>query len=140
MYGRHSIVNENDTVATDEIDSGGTFGENDNLSAMVAVLLRAEMLIMLSDVDGLCDQNPKGNAEAHLISEVCGIDDHIRTLGQGTDDDRGTGGMRTKVEAARLCNDAGITAVIANGSTPRNIHEILEGNRIGTWFIPKSDA
>ena len=131
------IVNENDTVATDEIESGGTFGDNDALSAMVAVLLRAEMLIMLSDVDGLFDQNPKGNHGARLIPEVCGIDEHIRGLGQDTDSDRGRGGMRTKVEAACLCNDAGIPAVITNGNAPRNIQAILSGEGIGTLFIPK---
>jgi glutamate 5-kinase len=131
------VVNENDTVATDEIESGGTFGDNDALSAMVAVLLDAEMLIMLSDVDGLCDQNPKENHGARLIPEVCGIDDYIRSLSQDTDNDRGKGGMRTKVEAACLCNDAGIPAVITNGNAPRNIHAILEGAGIGTRFIPK---
>lgn len=131
------IVNENDTVATDEIESGGTFGDNDALSAIVAVLLDAEMLIMLSDVDGLFDQNPKGNAGACLIPEVCGVDDSIRDLGQDTDNDRGKGGMRTKVEAACLCNDAGIPAVITNGNEPRSIQTILEGERIGTLFIPK---
>jgi glutamate 5-kinase len=134
------VVNENDTVATDEIDSGGTFGENDNLSAMVAVLLNAEMLIMLSDVDGLYDKNPKGDTAAQLIPEVCGIDENIRELGQDTDGDRGRGGMRTKVEAAGLCNAAGIPAVVTNGNTPRNIQAILTGERIGTWFIPETES
>ena len=132
------VVNENDTVATDEIEMGGTFGDNDALSAMVAVLLDAEMLIMLSDVDGLFDQNPKGNVAARLIPEVCGIDDRIRSLSEDTDNDRGRGGMRTKVEAACLCNDAGIPAVITNGCEPRSIQAILEGERIGTLFIPGS--
>jgi len=132
------IVNENDTVATDEIEMGGTFGDNDALSAMVAVLLDAEMLVMLSDVDGLFDQNPKENVAARLIPEVCGIDDRIRSLSQDTDNDRGRGGMRTKVEAACLCNDAGIPAVITNGSEPRSIQSILEGERIGTLFIPEA--
>lgn len=131
------IVNENDTVATDEIESGGTFGDNDALSAVVAVLLEAEMLIMLSDVDGLYDANPKGNSGAHLIPEVCGVDESIRCMGQDTDTNWGTGGMHTKVEAARFCNEAGITAVIMNGNEPRNIQAVLDGKRIGTRFIPE---
>jgi glutamate 5-kinase len=130
------IVNENDTVATDEIESGGTFGDNDTLSAMVAVLLQAEMLIMLSDVDGLFDRNPKGDSSARLIPEVCGVDDAIRGLSQDTDNDWGRGGMHTKVEAACLCTAAGIPAVITNGNTPRNIQAILSGAPIGTRFIP----
>lgn len=134
------IVNENDTVATDEIESGGTFGDNDTLSAMVAVLLQAEMLVMLSDVDGLYDKNPKGDTAAQLIPEVCGIDENIRGLSQDTDGDRGRGGMRTKVEAAGLCNAAGIPAVVTNGNTPRNIQAILTGERIGTWFIPETES
>ncbi len=128
------IVNENDTVSTREIYHNGTFGDNDMLSAMVAVLTGADLLIILSDIDGLYDSDPRSNHKANLIDHVSEITDEIEQLAGGAGTVRGTGGMRSKILAARIANVAGIDAVIANGSKPHSIDYILEQKAVGTLF------
>ncbi len=129
-YGIVPIVNENDSVAVDEI----LIGDNDNLSATVATLIKADLLILFTDIDGLYDSDPHKNANAKLISEVRDIDSVMHLAGDATSN-RGTGGMVTKLEAAKHCMDNGINMVIANGSDPDVIYSILKGERIGTLFI-----
>ncbi|NCA99269.1 MAG: glutamate 5-kinase [Clostridia bacterium] len=128
------IVNENDTVSTREIYHNGTFGDNDMLSAMVAVLTGADLLIILSDIEGLYDSDPRSNHKANLIDHVAEITDEIEQLAGGAGTVRGTGGMRSKILAARIANVAGIDAVIANGSKPHSIDSILEQKAVGTLF------
>lgn len=136
-YGVIPIVNENDTVATEEIEP--YFGDNDTLSAVVAELVDADLLIILSDIDGLYDDNPKLNNEAELIPVVEDVfHDFLSGVGE-SNSDFGTGGMKTKIEAAKLCYNAGIPMVITNGDNPDHIYDILDGKDIGTIFIPKSN-
>lgn len=123
------IVNENDTIATDEIK----IGDNDVLSAYVAMLIKADMLILLSDIDGLYDRNPSVPG-SKLISRVCKIDDSIRKIAEGAGSSLGTGGMKTKINAAEIAMDNNITMVITNGSKPDNIYDILSGKEVGTIF------
>lgn len=134
------IVNENDTVSTREIYHNGTFGDNDMLSAIVARLVGADLLIILSDIDGLYDMDPHEHADAALISTVAKIDDTIEAAAGGEGSNRGTGGMRTKLNAARIANEAGIDAVIANGSVSRIVDDVLEGRERGTLFLAGSGA
>lgn len=128
------IVNENDTVSTREIYHNGTFGDNDTLSAIVAVLVGADLLIILSDIDGLYDSDPRENAGAAFIPTVETITDSIAGLAGGEGSARGTGGMRSKVTAAKIATAVGLDTVIANGSTPRIIDAILSGRETGTLF------
>lgn len=128
-YGVIPIVNENDTIATDEIK----IGDNDVLSAYVAKLSKADMLILLSDIDGLYDREPSLQG-AKLISRVSKIDDSIRQIAKGAGSSLGTGGMKTKINAAKIALDNGFTMVIANGNNPKNIYGILAGEGIGTIF------
>lgn len=134
-YGSIPIVNENDTVATEEIE----FGDNDTLSAVVAVLVKADLLILLSDINGLYDKNPKHHPDAKLIPVVYGITRQIEQNCQNTDNSFGTGGMITKLAAARICNSHGIPMVIANGDNPYNICRILNGEPVGTIFVPNGE-
>ncbi|MGI6113700.1 MAG: glutamate 5-kinase [Mahellales bacterium] len=133
-YGVIPVVNENDTVATEEIE----FGDNDTLSAVVAAIIDADLLIILSDIDGLYTKDPHKYANAKLISKVDKIDDDMLKDCEGTGSDFGTGGMKTKIMAARLCYDASINMVIINGDKPRNIYKVLKGEEIGTLFPGKS--
>lgn len=135
QYGSIPIVNENDTVATEEIE----FGDNDTLSAVVAVLVNADLLILLSDIDGLYDKNPKHYPDAKLIPVVYGITRQIEQNCQNTDNSFGTGGMITKLAAARICNRHGIPMVIANGDNPYNICRIVNGELVGTIFVPNGE-
>jgi glutamate 5-kinase len=128
-YGVIPIVNENDTIATDEIK----IGDNDVLSAYVAKLSEANMLILLSDIDGLYDRDPSLPG-ARLINRVNKIDDGIRQIAKGAGSKLGTGGMKTKINAAKIALDSGFTMVIANGARPDNIYNILAGEEIGTIF------
>ena len=125
------IVNENDTVAVEEI----RFGDNDTLSARVATLISADLLILLTDTDGFYDKDPRNNEDANLISTIRHIDASILSMAQGTENSVGTGGMITKVWAANIALEKGIPTVIANGNEPRVIESILEGRLIGTLFI-----
>ena len=127
------IINENDTVATEEI----VFGDNDTLSAEVAVSIRADLLILLSDIDGLYSSDPRKSAEARLIDEVHELTDEIMALGGGAGSSRGTGGMETKLHAAKIATDAGCDMIIANGAYPERLYKIIDGESVGTRFYAK---
>ncbi len=129
------IVNENDVVAVDEIKEA-RFGDNDNLSAMVANLVDADLLLILSDIAGLYTADPHHNSEARLIPQVKRIDAEIEKLAAGTTSSLAIGGMVTKIEAARLATASGVTVVVADGREPQVILRIASGEAIGTRFIP----
>jgi len=129
------IVNENDVVAVDELQEA-KFGDNDNLSAMVANLVDADLLMILSDVAGLYNADPGLNPDAQLISEVATIDNRIERLATDTTKHSSTGGMITKIEAARLATDSGETVVIASGMEENVILRLASGEAIGTRFLP----
>ena len=131
------IINENDAVATDEIGVENTIGENDTLSAIVAAAVGADLLILLSDIDGLYDSDPHKNPEAKLISTVGTIDDSILALGGGSGSALGTGGMATKLHAAQVATAAGCEMVIANGQRPELLYDIAAGKPVGTRFLAK---
>ena len=133
-----SIINENDVVAIDELE-GTRFGDNDNLSAMVANLIDADLLIILSDISGLYTADPGVNPNATLIPVVEKIDDRIFALAGGSRGGQGTGGMLTKLQAARMATACGITVVIARGDEPDVIIRLASGESIGTCFLPASD-
>jgi glutamate 5-kinase len=130
-----SIINENDVVAIDEIQ-GARFGDNDNLSAMVANLIDANLLIILSDVAGLYTADPGVDPEATLIPEIKRIDEKVLTLAGGSRTGFGTGGMLTKLQAARMAIACGVTVVIAKGDEPDVILRLARGESIGTRFVP----
>ncbi len=119
------IINENDTVATDEI----RVGDNDTLSALVAASIQANCLILLSDIDGLYSADPHKDPAAHLIREVRGVDDAIMALGGDAGSPLGTGGMHTKLQAARLCTENGCDMIIANGNDPEVLYPLIEGGK-----------
>lgn len=127
------IVNENDTVSTDQIQDEN-FGDNDTLSATVARMVGADLLILLSDIDGLYTDDPRNNEKAEFISCVEKIDERLCACAKGADTSFGTGGMTTKIAAARIAGEAGVDMVIANGDDVINISRILEGKEIGTLF------
>ncbi|MFC2112354.1 glutamate 5-kinase [Bacteroidota bacterium] len=124
------IVNENDTVSTFEIQ----FGDNDRLSAMVATLIDAELLIILSDIDGLYSSDPKQNADASILSEVHEISEEIENSASGIGSSFAKGGMTSKISAVKICKEKGIDTVIINGKDPRNILRVIEGKSVGTLF------
>lgn len=129
------VVNENDTVATYEVERLSVFGDNDHLSACVAALIGADLLILLSDINGLYTDDPKQNPEAQLISYVPELTEQFMNMGKdSSSSDVGTGGMSTKLDAARLACDSGAEMVIANGDNVSNILHIIEGAEIGTLF------
>lgn len=127
------IVNENDVVSTDQI-LDGNFGDNDTLSALVAKMIGADLLILLSDIDGLYTDDPRSNPDARFISCVEKIDDELLSCAKGPESAFGTGGMTTKLAAAEIANEAGTDMVIANGDDPVNVIRILEGKEVGTLF------
>lgn len=131
--GALPIINENDTISTEEI----AVGDNDTLSAVVAATTRAELLILLSDIDGLYDSDPHQNPDAKLIHEVSEIDEKILSLAGGSGSELGTGGMVTKLHAAQIATEAGCEMVIANGWNPDLLYGIVEGEPIGTRFLAK---
>ena len=135
--GALPVINENDTVATDEVGVENTIGENDTLSAIVAAAVHADLLILLSDIDGLYDGDPHRDANAHLISTVPAVDEHILALGGGSGSSLGTGGMATKLKAAQIVTAAGCEMVIANGSKPALLYDIVDGKPVGTRFLAK---
>ena len=124
------ILNENDTVATDEI----VIGDNDTLAAIVAESIDANLLVLLSDIDGLYTADPHKNPDAKLLSHVSQMTDEIRALGGGSAGSQGTGGMVTKLRAAEICMNAGCDMVITNGKRPDDLYAILEGRSVGTTF------
>lgn len=131
------IINENDVVAVDEIQEA-KFGDNDNLSAMVANLIDADLLIMLTDTAGLYNADPQRHPDAQLIDRVDKIDAEVERLAADTPSDMGTGGMITKIEAARLATASGVSMVIADGRLPDVIIRLANGEAIGTHFTPSS--
>ena len=131
-FGSIPIVNENDSVSVDELLNG----DNDCLSATVAVLTNADLLIMLTDTDGLYDSNPKENENAKLIEVVEKITPEIENAAGGAGK-RGTGGFTTKIKAAKIAVSNGIPVVIMNGEKPTRIYKILEGKSYGTKFLPE---
>ena len=124
------IINENDTVSTDEI----VIGDNDTLAAIVADSVKADKLVLLSDIDGLYTADPHKDPNAKLISRITAIDDNILALAGGSNGSQGTGGMVTKLQAARICMACGCEMVIANGADPVNLYHILDGKAVGTTF------
>lgn len=124
------IVNENDTISTYEIE----FGDNDTLSAVVSRIIDADLLILLSDIDGLYNDDPHKNKNAKLISEVNEIDEGLRSMAKGSSSLVGTGGMGTKINAAQMCMEKGIDVVIANSKDMKIIRKIVGGEEIGTIF------
>lgn len=130
------IINENDTVATEEIE----IGDNDTLAAIVAVSVGAGLLILLSDIDGLFTADPHKDPTAKLISRVEHIDEKIRALGGEKGSALGTGGMQTKLRAAEIATGAGCDMVIANGADPSALYEIVAGGAVGTRFIAEGKA
>jgi len=131
------IVNENDVVATDELGEV-TFEDNDNLSAMVANLVDADLLALLTDIDGLYTADPQRNSSAKLIPRIEKIDARIERLASSTTSSQGVGGMATKVEAARLAISSGVTVVIANGRQPDVLQQVAAGKSLGTLFPPRT--
>ena len=132
------IVNENDAVAIDEIGIHTTIGENDSLSAIVAKLVQADLLVLLSDINGLYTADPRVDPNATLIPEVREITPDILALAGGTGSTLGSGGMATKLKAAQIANEAGIDMIIANGQQPDILYGLIEGKGIGTRFMGRS--
>jgi len=128
------IINENDTVSTDEI----VIGDNDTLAAIVAKSVSADLLILLSDIDGLYTADPHTDPTAKLIHRIERIDDSVLALAGVSASDQGTGGMVTKLRAAKICLEYGGNMVIANGNDPDNLYRILEGKDVGTTFSEKA--
>ena len=133
--GALPVINENDTIPTEEFG----IGDNDTLSAIVAVTIQADLLILLSDIDGLFDGDPRKNPDAKLIDTVEKIDEHSISLGGGSGSSLGTGGMATKPRAAQMATAAGCEMVIANGQSPAVLYDVAAGKRGGTRFLAKRD-
>ena len=131
--GTIPIVNENDTVAIDELEL--EMGENDSLAANVAVLADADLLIIVSDIEGLFDKDPHKHEDAELIPVVGEITDEIKALAGGTGSALGSGGMATKIKAAEITRAAGIDLIIMSGADPRKLYKVFENKQIGTLFI-----
>lgn len=129
------IINENDTVATEEI----VFGDNDTLAAEVAVSVGAELLVLMSDIDGLYDGDPRRSPNATLIPEVRELTEEIMALGGGAGSALGTGGMVTKLRAAALATASGCDMIIMNGSYPERLYSIIDGGAVGTRFYGKRE-
>ncbi len=124
------VINENDTVSTDEI----AVGDNDTLGAIVAESVNADLLVLLSDINGLYTEDPHSNPDAKLIAEVEELNENIMKLGGGKGSQFGTGGMATKLNAAKICMNAGADMIIANGSDPEVLYDAIEGKSVGTLF------
>lgn len=131
--GTLPIINENDTIATDEI----VIGDNDTLAAIVAQSVKADLLVLLSDIDGLYTADPHVDKSAVLLQRVNKVDEKILALAGVSSTTQGTGGMVTKLHAAEICLSCGCDMVIANGSRPENLYDILEGKAVGTTFTRK---
>jgi len=129
------IINENDTVSVDEI----RFGDNDTLSALVAVAAEAELLVILSDVEGLMDAPPRENPNARLVQHVPAITPEVEAWASPVGSELGTGGMVSKLEAARIVTGSGEAMVLVGGHDPAVLHQVLEGRNVGTYFPPRGD-
>lgn len=132
-WGVVPIVNENDTISTEEIE----FGDNDTLSATVANLVKAELLIILTDIDGLYDKDPRTNTDARFISFIDEITPELYECAGGAGTKRGTGGMTTKLRAAEIAMAGNVETVIVNGANPAVIYDVIEGKCVGTKFKRK---
>ena len=132
----NTIVNENDSIAFDEI----AYGDNDTLSAITAYLVHADLLVILSDIDGLYDKNPSKYDDAKLIPVVDGINSHILSMAEDASSNVGTGGMITKLHAAQYASEHNIPMIIANGKQPSILYDILEDNYKGTLFDVKEES
>ena len=135
-FGALPIINENDTVATEELE----FGDNDTLSAIVAVLAEAELLVLLTDIDGLYTDNPRVNPEARRIDVVEEITEELTAAAKGAGSPLGTGGMLTKLHAAQIATEAGIPTVVMSGEDPEGLYDLLDGVPVGTLFKAKEAA
>ena len=133
--GAIPVVNENDTVSTSEIPYVDSFGDNDRLSAIVAALIGADLLILLSDIDGLFTADPRKDPSATLIPTVCEITPEIKAMTSGAGTNLGTGGMTTKIQAAQIATENGIDMVIAKGADPVILYDIADGKQAGTRFL-----
>lgn len=129
------IVNENDTVSIDEIENIVRFGDNDNLSAIVAKLVKADLLIILSDIDGFYDKDPRHNEDSVMLKEVREITKELEECCGGAGSNLGTGGMITKLMAAEKAMEAGVSMILANGENPEILVDIINGEEIGTLFL-----
>ena len=129
-FGVLPIINENDTVATDEI----VFGDNDTLAAMVAVSVKADLLVLMSDIDGLYTADPHKDKDAKLIERVDELTEEIMSLGGGSGSELGTGGMVTKLRAAKIATEDGCDMIIMNGSYPELLYNIIDNTPVGTRF------
>ena len=129
------VVNENDTVAIDELEL--EVGENDSLAAIVATIAKADLFIMMSDIDGLFDKDPNSSDDAQMIPVVQEITDEIRGVAGGVTTNVGTGGMRTKIRAVEIAFEAGIDVVLMNGKTPKKLYDLFEYKPVGTLFTKK---
>lgn len=130
------IVNENDAVSVDE-EAYGNFGDNDTMSAHVATLVDADLLILMSDIEGLYTDDPRRNPNARFVHTVNRIDEELERMGKGAGSELGTGGMATKIEAAKVATSAGTDMVIANGNNIYTINDIMAGKKVGTLFLAK---
>ena len=137
-YGVIPIINENDCTCVNEIEA--TFGDNDKLSAMVASKIEADLLVILSDIDGLYDKNPKRNEDAQLLGTVTDITPQIESYGGSPTSTKGVGGMRTKIEAAKISMMSGCHMVIANSDTADVVQKVVAGEDIGTLFLANDDV
>ncbi|MBR6920699.1 MAG: glutamate 5-kinase, partial [Clostridia bacterium] len=133
QLGALPIINENDTVSTAELG----IGDNDTLSALVAIGAKADLLVLLSDIDGLYTADPHKDKSAELIPTVSDMDGYIMSLGEGSSTSLGTGGIKTKLSAASLVTKRGIDMVICNGAKPEALYDICEGKPVGTRFTGK---
>ncbi|WP_260620717.1 glutamate 5-kinase [Priestia aryabhattai] len=134
------IVNENDTVAIDEIENIVRFGDNDNLSAIVSVLIHADLLVILSDIDGFFDSDPTKNPNSKLMKVIDGITPELENFAGDSGTDVGTGGMVTKLTAAKTATSAGVSLILANGKEPSILRDIIEGQEIGTLFLKQAEG
>lgn len=132
LHGVVPIINENDTVAIDELEL--EVGENDSLAAIVATIAKADLLIIMSDIDGLYDKDPHTSENATLIPVVHEITDSIRALASGVTTRLGTGGMITKINAVEIAYEAGIDVVLMNGQKPEKLYDLFDNKKIGTLF------
>lgn len=130
-HGIIPIVNENDTVSTEEIE----FGDNDTLSAVICALVGADLLVLLTDIDGFYTDDPHKNPDAELIKEIKVVNDKILDMAKGVTSNLGTGGMATKLAAAPICTDSGADMVIASGENVSVLNDIIEGKEVGTLFL-----
>lgn len=131
------VVNENDTVSTDEVTALDHFGDNDTLSAVVAQLIHADLLIIMTDTDGFYNGNPKERMDCELIDTVTELTEELRHYAGGEGSNLGTGGMITKLNAADIATNSGIHMVLANGEDPCIVFNILSGDKVGTLFVGK---